>query len=153
MKTTVRFALAVMALLLQSSWVSAQRLTLTVTPATITFASADPDTTPVIAGTPITIGIRVQQNTEQPWQLTVQANGDLISGTAAIDASQVTWTASPAPPFQNGTLSKSVAGQMASGTGNVNQATSGSVVFRLANSWNYTAGLYSQTLVFTLSAP
>jgi len=149
---TVRIALAGMALLLHASLASAQKLALTVTPSTITFASADPDTTPTIDSAPIAITVRVQQNT-QPWQLTVQASGDLLSGTDTIDATQVTWTASPTPPFQNGTLSKSVAVRMASGTGNVNPASSGSVVFRLANSWNYTAGLYSQTLVFTLSAP
>jgi len=42
---------------------------------------------------------------------------------------------------------------MASGTGNVNPATNGSVTFRLANAWNYNAGLYTQTVTFTLSAP
>jgi len=151
---TSRIAVVALALVLHASVALAQRLALMVTPSTISFASADPDTTPTIAGTPITITVRVQQSTNlQPWQLTVQANGDLMSGTDAIDTSQVAWTASPAPPFQNGTLSKTVATRMASGTGNVNPATSGSVVFRLTNSWNYTAGLYSQTLVFTLSAP
>lgn len=150
---TSRIAAVGLALVLHASVAAAQRLTLTVTPSTISFASADPDTTPTIASTPITVTVRVQQSTNlQPWQLTVQANGDLISGTDAIDASQVTWTASPAP-FLSGSLSKTVATRMASGTGNVNPAASGSVVFRLTNSWNYTAGLYSQTLVFTLSAP
>jgi hypothetical protein len=50
-------------------------------------------------------------------------------------------------------MSKVAAQTLASGTGNLNPAVSGSVVFRLANSWNYSAGIYSQTLVFTLSAP
>jgi hypothetical protein len=149
---TRRVAIVAAALVLHASWASAQKLTLSVTPPTITFASADPDTTPSISSAPISISVRVQQNNQQPWQLTVQASGDLTSGTDTISATQVTWTASPTP-FQNGTLSKSVAVQMASGTGNLNPAKTGSVVFWLANSWNYTAGLYSQTLVFTLSAP
>lgn len=151
--TTVRITLVGLALLLNASIAAAQKVALTVTPSTITFASADPDTTPTIDSAPIVVTVRVQQNAQQPWQLTVQASGDLLSGTNTIGATQVTWTASPAPPFQNGTLSNLVAVRMASGTGNVNPASSGSVVFRLANSWNYTAGLYSQTLVFTLSAP
>lgn len=151
--TTVRITLVGLALLLNASIAAAQKVALTVTPSTITFASADPDTTPTIDSAPIVVTVRVQQNAQQPWQLTVQASGDLLSGTNTIGATQVTWTASPAPPFQNGTLSNLVAVRMASGTGNVTPASSGSVVFRLANSWNYTAGLYSQTLVFTLSAP
>jgi hypothetical protein len=50
-------------------------------------------------------------------------------------------------------LNKVVGQTMASGTGNLNPAIGGSVVFRLANSWTYSAGFYSQTVVFTLSAP
>jgi hypothetical protein len=42
---------------------------------------------------------------------------------------------------------------MASGINNLNPATNGSVIFRLANAWTYTAGTYTQTIVFTLSAP
>jgi hypothetical protein len=148
-----RIAIVALAFALGASRASAQKLTLDVTPSTVTFASADPDTTPAIVSAPITVSVRVQQSNGVPWQLTVQAGGDLTSGAEAIDASQVAWTASPAPPFQDGTLSKSVAQRMASGTGNLNPATTGSVVFRLANSWNYSAGFYSQTLVFTLSAP
>ena len=76
-----------------------------------------------------------------------------MPASASVDITNVSWTATPAPPFQNGTLSKTVAQRMASGTGVVNPATNGSVTFRLANSWNYTAGLYTQTVTFTLSAP
>jgi hypothetical protein len=57
------------------------------------------------------------------------------------------------PPFQNGTLSKTVAQRLAGGIGNLNPTATGQIAFRLANSWNYTAGLYTQTIVFTLSAP
>ena len=125
---------------------------LSVSPASIVFASADPDVAPVVIAAPVTVQIRVRQNAG-PWQLTVLANGDLISGADTVDITNVTWTASPAPPFQSGTLSKTVAQRVASGTANVNPPQSGSVTFRLANSWNYAAGTYSQTLVFTLSAP
>jgi hypothetical protein len=50
-------------------------------------------------------------------------------------------------------MSKTVAQRLASGTGQVNPTRQGQVTFRLANSWNYTAGLYTQTVVFTLTAP
>jgi len=128
------------------------QLELSISPASISFASADPDISPVIAAAPVVVTIRVRQNTG-PWSLTVLANGDLLAGSATVDITNVSWTATPAPPFQNGTLSKTVAQPMASGTGNVNPAQNGSVTFRLANSWTYSAGNYTQTVFFTLSAP
>jgi hypothetical protein len=131
---------------------SAAKLDLSVSPSSIMFASSDPDLVPLVSAAPITVQIRVRQN-KGPWELTVLANGDLISGADTVDITNVTWTATPAPPFQGGTLSKTVAQRLAFGTGMVNPAENGSVTFRLANSWNYAAGTYSQTLVFTLSAP
>jgi hypothetical protein len=128
------------------------QLDLSVSPASITFASADPDLSASVAAAPVVIRVRVRQNSG-PWTLTVLAGGDLIAGPATVDITNVSWTATPAPPYQNGTLSKTVAQRMASGTGNVNPAANGSVTFRLANSWTYSAGTYTQTLIFTLSAP
>ena len=128
------------------------QLDLTISPLSISFASANPDTTPVVAAAPIVVTIRVRQNIG-PWTLTVLANGDLLSGASLVDISNVTWTATPAPPFQGGTLSKTVAQRVASGTGTVNPAENGSLTFRLANSWTYNAANYTQTLIFTLTAP
>lgn len=128
------------------------QLDLLVSPLSISFPSANPDVTPVVAAAPIVVTVRVRQNTG-PWTLTVLANGDLLSGGSTVDIANVTWTATPAPPFRGGTLSKTVAQTIASGTGTVNPAQNGSVTFRLANSWTYSAGNYTQTLVFTLSAP
>jgi hypothetical protein len=143
------------ALCLVASMAAAQpgpRLELSVSPTSISFASANPDVQPVVSAAPIVVSIRIRQSTG-PWSLTVLANGDLIAGASTVDITNVSWTATPAPPFQNGVLSKTVAQSMASGTGNVNPATNGSVTFRLANAWNYNAGLYTQTVTFTLSAP
>jgi hypothetical protein len=128
------------------------QLDLSITPASIMFASADPDVSPVIAAAPVVVTVRVRGN-GGPWTLTVLAGGDLIAGSSAVDITNVSWTATPAPPYQSGTLSKTVAQRLASGTGNVSPAANGSVTFRLANSWIYSAGNYTQTLVFTLSAP
>ena len=128
------------------------KLDITISPVTTTFPLSDPDTVPTIAATPVQITYRIRQN-DGPWTLTVLANGDLLAGPSTVDISNVTWVATPAPPFQNGVLSKTVAQRLASGTGSVNPARQGQVTFRLANSWNYTAGLYTQTIVFTLTAP
>lgn len=129
-----------------------QQLDLSISPLSIAFAVGDPDANPQVAATPVVVSIRVRQYTG-PWSLTVLANGDLLSGSTAVDISNVTWTATPAPPFQGGTLSKTVAQRVASGTGIVNPPQSGSLTFRLTNSWTYSAGTYTQTVVFTLSAP
>jgi hypothetical protein len=131
---------------------STPQLDLTIAPLSIAFSAADPDTTPQIAAAPIVVTVRVRQNTG-PWSLSVLANGDLLSGASSVDISNVTWTATPAPPYQGGTLSKTVAQRVASGTGTVNPAQNGSLTFRLANSWTYSAANYTQTVVFTLSAP
>jgi hypothetical protein len=127
-------------------------LDISITPVTTTFPLSDPDTVPIVAAAPVQITYRIRQN-DGPWTLTVLANGDLLAGPSNVDISKVTWVATPAPPFQNGVLSKTVAQRLASGTGNVNPARQGQVTFRLANSWDYTAGLYTQTIVFTLTAP
>jgi hypothetical protein len=132
---------------------AAQRVDLTVTPGVITFPSADPDTSPLVLAAPVQVSYRVRQNNNGPWTLTVLAGGDLNSGSSSVDISNVTWVATPAPPFQNGTLSKTVAQTVASGTGNVNPVKTGSITFRVANSWTYTAGTYTQSVTFTLSAP
>ena len=130
----------------------AQRLDISVNPLNISFPPADPDTVPIVSSAPVEISYRVRQ-WNGPWTITLLATGDLISGGATVDISSVTWIATPAPPFQNGTMSKTVAQRLASGDGAVNPTRRGQITFRLANSWNYTAGLYTQTILFTLTAP
>jgi hypothetical protein len=152
----VVFATAVAALLVAGlpSRLAAQTLDLALSPRVITFPSSDPDALPSVDAAPVTVTYRVRQNSTGPWSLTVLAGGDLLSGPSRVDISNVTWVATPAPPFQNGTLSKTVAQRIASGTGNVpSPNTTGLITFRLANSWTYSTGTYTQTVLFTLSAP
>jgi hypothetical protein len=153
MRSTHLSVMGALMMLLLPSAASAQRLELTLVSRVITFTESDPDVVPVIAAAPLQVQYRIRQNTNVPWTLTVRANGDLIAGTATVDISNVSWVATPAPPFQNGTLSRTVEQTLASGDGNVNPARTGSVIFRLANSWTYSAGNYTQTVLFTLSAP
>jgi len=131
----------------------AQKLELSLSPAVITFPSSDPDTVPLVSAAPVQVTYRIRSNGNSPWSLTVLAAGDLVAGASRVDISNVTWVATPAPPFQNGTLSKTVAQRVASGSGNVNPDTLGSITFRLANSWTNNTGSYTQTVLFTLSAP
>lgn len=149
---TIRALCAVAAMVLLPTEAAAQRVDLTITPVTINFIGQDPDAAPVLISAPVQVRYRVRGN-NGPWTLSVLAEGDLISGGATVDISNISWVATPAPPFQNGTLSKTVAQTVASGTGNVPVAATGQVTFRLANLWTYTAGTYTQTLVFTLTAP
>jgi hypothetical protein len=156
MRARLFTALAMMlpaAMLLTMAPAAAQRLDLSISPQTISFPLADPDTVPVVSSTTAQLTYRVRQNNKQPWTLTILAMGDLHSGLSTVDIGSVSWIATPAPPFQNGTLSKVVAQRVAGGVGNINPTATGQIAFRLANSWNYTAGLYTQTIVFTLSAP
>ena len=131
----------------------AQRLDLSGSPTTIVFGTADPDTVPIITSAPVQESYRIRQNNFNPWILSVLAGGDLVAGSATVDISNISWVATPSPPFQSGVMSKTVAQRVASGTGNVANTSQGQITFRLANSWNYTAGLYTQTVVFTLTAP
>ena len=132
---------------------AAQLLDLSVSPSVVSFASVDPDAVPIINSAPVTINYRVRQNNNQTWLLTVIASGDLVSGPSTVDITAVSWVATPAPPFQNGTLSKTVARTVATGPGNQASPATGSLTFRLANSWTYDAGIYTQSIVFTLSTP
>lgn len=145
-------AIAAVTLLLPAG-AAAQALELTVSPFTISFPSSNPDTMPIVSSPPVQVTYRIRGNGNRPWTLTVRALGDLNSGLSSVDIANVTWVATPAPPFQNGTVSRTVAQRVASGTGNVNPAQQGHITFRLANSWNYDAGVYTQIVLFTLTAP
>ena len=146
-------SLTAVTLLMTPAGAAAQRLDLAVAPAAIVIPTADPDVVPVVSAAPANIEYRVRQNGNNPWQLTVLASGDLVSGASTIAVSEVTWVATPSPPFRNGTLSRSLAQTVAAGTGSVSRPSSGSITFRLTNSWTYDAGIYTQSLIFTLSAP
>ena len=153
--TSLRTAvLAIVLGILCAAPAAAQRLELSVTPGVITFPPSDPDVVPLILSDPLTVTYRIRQLAGQAsWQLTVLASGDLMSGGSTVDITNVSWVATPAPPFRNGTLNTTVAQVLASGVGNENPAKNGSITFRLKNSWTYDTGTYTQTVVFTLSSP
>ncbi|MEI6669741.1 MAG: hypothetical protein WCP29_16450 [Acidobacteriota bacterium] len=131
----------------------AQTLTFSVTQTSIAFADADPDITPSLTATGVTLNYKVTGNAAGAWRITVMSGTDLTSGSASIPIGNLSWTATPSPPFQAGTMSTSVQQTVASGTGNVNTTRTGTVVFSLVNAWTYNVGTYSATLTFTLTAP
>lgn len=154
LRTGAALAIALASILAVPGQASAQRLDLSVSPTIISFPPADPDAFPVVTAAPVTITYRIRQvQGKESWQLTVLSSGDLLAGGSSVDISNVSWVATPSPPFRSGALSKTVAQVVASGNGNVNPTASGSLTFRMTNSWTYSTGTYTQTLVFTLSAP
>ncbi|MEW5983522.1 MAG: hypothetical protein AB1806_14305 [Acidobacteriota bacterium] len=120
---------------------------LSLSASSVTFPAADPDTTPVIAAPPLTITF---YSLRRNWQITVIASGDLTSGSSSIPISNVSWTATPAPPFQDGVMSSTVAQLVASGNAWVYMT--GTIFYSLVNSWTYNVGTYSVTITYTLSA-
>jgi hypothetical protein len=152
-QTARRIALvALLGWLCSAQPAAAQVLGFSISPSTIAFSSADPDTVPMMTAPPLTFTYTVLFSGGAGWRITAQAAGDLTNGAATIPISGMTWTASPNPPFRNGTMSRTVAQTVASGAGDV-WNRSGTVVFSLANSWDYDVGVYSASIVFTLICP
>jgi hypothetical protein len=130
------------------------RLELSISPQFVTFTLGDPDVNPIVAAAPMTVSFRIRGlQGKATWQLTVLAGGDLVSGASTVDISNVTWVATPAPPFRNGILNRTVAQVVASGSGSQNPTQVGSLTFRMNNAWTYDSGIYTQAIVLTLSTP
>ncbi len=124
---------------------------LTLGVAAINFPDADPDSVPSIAATenPVSVTVKTQAGSASSVTLTAQANGDLDSGTDTIDITNVTWTATGAG-FVGGTMDTAA---QSAGAWTGSGRRDGTFSYALANSWDYTAGSYSQTVVYTLTAP
>jgi hypothetical protein len=129
----------------------ADKAKLTLGVGAINFPDADPDSVPSVAApeNPVSVTVKAHTGNSSTVTLTVQANGDLDSGGGTIAISNVTWTASGSG-FAAGTMDTSpVAAGSWTGSGN----RSGSFSYFLANSWSYPKGNYTQTVVYTLTAP
>jgi len=148
-------------------------LTFTIT-ATLTFPSANPNTTPIINGTaPVTATIFIVNPNRESVTLMVQANGpDLVSGTDTIPVGNVIWNVTSATwvhshPPRNAAFWNAEQGPQPlttspvtvitgnDGRANTNSDTvTGTVIhaFTLQNSWVYSTGTYTQTLLWTVTA-
>jgi len=115
-----------------------------------TFGDADPDVTPLLSATAISIDIKARTSAAGNVTLTVQSDGDLVSGSDSIAINQLTWTVSGAN-FAAGTMSKTAAVSVGSWAGS--GTPSGTQTYKLANSWSYNTGSYTAIITYTLSAP
>ena len=127
------------------------RAKLTLGTGAISFADADPDGTPSIAAAenPVTVTVKAHTGGASTVTLTVQANGDLESGSDVIGIDNVTWTATGAG-FAAGTMDTAV---QTAGSWTGSGRRDGTFSYFLGNSWDYPAGSYTQTVVYTLTAP
>lgn len=118
----------------------------------ISFPDADPDMVPQVAssGGPITITAKARAATGGVVTLTVHSDDDLRSGVVVLPASLITWTAS-GPGFVSGTVSKTAPQLVGSWVGS--GVRTGTQTFRFENRWTHPAGIYTVTLVYTLTAP
>lgn len=124
---------------------------LTLSTNSVTFADADPDSLPDIPGTPaITITAKARASPGSQVTLTAQATDDLRSGLDTIPASNLTWTAT-GPGFVSGALSPTASRTVGAWSGSGVRTGTQSYSFR--NLWTYAAGVYTLTVVYTLSAP
>jgi hypothetical protein len=123
---------------------------LTLSSNTVSFADADPDTTPSISAAALTIGAKAKTSGGSAVTLTVQADGPLTSGGDTIAESNLTWTVTGSG-FAAGTMSSASAVSLGSWTNSGNR--SGTQTYVLANSWSYATGNYTMTVTYTLSAP
>ena len=127
------------------------RAKLTLGTGAINFADADPDVMPSIAAVenPVTVTVKAQTGGASTVTLTIQANGDLESGSDTIDIDNVTWTASGAG-FVAGTMDTAV---QTAGSWTGSGRRDGTFSYFLGNGWGHAAGSYTQTVVYTLTAP
>jgi hypothetical protein len=130
----------------------ASSASLIISPTSINFPNADPDTVPVISAVenPVTVEALAQVSGNKTVNLTVLAHGDLVSGSSAIPISNVTWTAS-GQGYVSGTMSKTT--PQTAGSWQRSGDRIGTFSFFLKNNWSYATGNYVQTITYTLTAP
>ena len=142
-----------------ASW-AAISFQLTVTPSSISFADANPTTTPsIVANSTVFVVLKVSGAGSTLWSVGALANGDLVSGGNSISIANLTWTVSG--PFNGscqcschaGTLSKVSRQVIFNGQGNTTNSPVCTQTFSLVNGWSYRVGAYSQTVTITATSP
>ncbi len=125
---------------------------LTLGAASVTFADADPTSTPIIDATPINVSVKARTSASGNVTLTVVADHDLkTSSNDVIPIGNLTWLVGGNPGLLPGTMDATTAHNVGSWTGSGN--FSGTQTLRLVNDWAYNTGSYTATLTYTLTAP
>jgi len=133
-----------------SATVSA-RAKLTLSSLSVAFPDADPDVTPSIVATPLTVDVKTRTTAASNVTLTVLASDDLKAGSDVITINNLTWTVS-GTGMAAGTMNKVTAQSLGGWTGSGNR-TGMTQTYALANSWAYATGSYGSTVTYTLTAP
>lgn len=124
---------------------------LTLNRTSISFPDSDPNTVPSIpANVTVAATVTATTNVGMLITLNVLAQGDLVSGGNTIPINNITWTAT-GTGFIAGTMSKTTSQLAGQWTTSVNRT--GTFSYRLANSWSYATGSYTQSVTYTLTAP
>jgi hypothetical protein len=124
---------------------------LTLGSSTVSFADANPDVTPSISATALTVDVKARTSSAGSVTLTVLSGGDFVSGSDNFGIANLTWTASGSG-MAAGTMSKTTAQALGTWTGSGNR-TGMTQTYALANSWTYATGAYSASITYTLTAP
>lgn len=125
---------------------------LSLSPASLSFPDADPDTFPLVpaAQGPLLVTAKARATRGSAVLLTVVATDEMRSGVNTLPAASLTWIGTGGG-FQPGTVSsvlpQTVAAWVGSGT------RTGTQEYRFANLWSHPAGIYTVTLLYTLTAP
>lgn len=120
----------------------------------LTFASANPTTTPEIDLTPFTLTASVRITDGATATLKVKANADFDDGTNTLDISNLKWvTDATASGFADGVVTKATGGA-SMGSWASSGIRTANVTFKLVNSFTHPVGTFNNvTLTYTLAAP
>jgi hypothetical protein len=123
---------------------------LTLSAASVTFADANPDLTPLLSATAINVTVKARTSAAGNITLTAVADHDLQSGSDTIPIANLTWIVGGAG-FTAGTMDAVTAHNVGSWVGSGNYA--GTQTLKLVNDWAYNTGSYTATISYTLTAP
>ena len=130
---------------------------ITISPTSISFPNANPGVVQNIPANenPVSVTASIQIEDGKPATLTALAGGDLVSGGNSIAINRVSWTATGSPGTNGGLIAGTMNKDTAQLAGSWTQSGTynGAFSFYLANSWSYATGSYSQTVIYTISAP
>lgn len=116
----------------------------------VTFGDEDPETTPNIDASPLSVTVKARTAPGDAITLTVEAAGDFVNADSqVIPIGNLSWLAG-GTGFVPGTAS-TAAVSVGSWTGPGTRT--GTQTYRLVNSWAYATGNYSVELTYTLTAP
>jgi hypothetical protein len=111
----------------------------------------DINTVVPVNATTLTVSAKARVPPNTRIVMTVQADGPFNSGVTTIPANKLTWTMT-GPGFQNGgTANEHVARMLGSWRGS--GSWTGEQTYQFLDSWDYAVGMYSLTMMYTISAP